>query len=390
MCVNKGFNSISISMVMMIVLLLAAPETFANWGYNMPRGVTPLSHDIYWLHMTIFWICVAIGIVVFSMLAYALVMHRKSRGHQASEFHEHLLLEILWAVIPFLILVAMAVPATIVLFKTHDESNSDITIKVTGYQWKWKYDYLDQGISYFSNLSTPLDQIHNREPKGEYYLREVDKPLVVPIHKKIRFLITANDVIHSWWVAELGIKTDAIPGFIHEAWARIDKPGIYRGQCAELCGVNHAYMPIVVVAVTEEDFAKWIKENMPNKAAAAQAAAALTKKWTKDDLLATGKKIYETTCSVCHQLDGSGLPPTFPAMRGSKIATGPVAEHIKTVLRGRTGTAMQPFGLQLSDQDIAAVITYERNSFGNNDVNKYGNEAGGVVQPADVEALRGK
>jgi cytochrome c oxidase subunit II len=378
------------SIGVMIFLSFLAPKVFANWGYNMPVGVTPISQDMYWLHMTVFWICVAIGVIVFGMLAYALIMHRKSRGHQASDFHEHPVLEIVWAVIPFLILVAMAVPATIVLFRAHDESNSDITIKVTGFQWKWRYEYLDHGISFYSNLSTPQDQIHNREPKGALYLREVDNPLVVPIHKKIRILVTANDVIHSWWVAELGIKTDAIPGFIHETWARIDRPGIYRGQCAELCGVNHAFMPIVVVAVTEEDFAKWIKEHMPNKAAAIQAAAALTKTWTKDELLSAGKQIYETTCSVCHQLDGSGLPPTFPAMRGSKTATGPVAEHISTVLNGRKGTAMQAFGNQLSDQDIAAVITYERNSFGNDDVSKYGKDAGGIVQPATVETSRGK
>ena len=225
---------------------------------NMTTGVTPISRDIYDLHMTIFAIVCVIGVLTFGVLIYSLVKHRKSRGHKPANFHGSTLVEVIWTVIPLLILVAMAIPATLVLMRMSDDSKSELTIKVVGYQWKWKYEYLDQGISYFSNLSTPPDQMANKAPKGKWYLLEVDKPMVVPIHTKIRFLVTSNDVIHSWWVPALGVKRDAIPGFIHEAWAKIDKPGVYRGQCAELCGLNHGFMPIVVVAKTKAGFEKWV------------------------------------------------------------------------------------------------------------------------------------
>lgn len=353
----------------------------ADLQYNMPRGVTPLSHQIHNLHMTIFWICVAIGVVVFGVLLYSLVMHRKSRGYQAAQFHEHPVLEVTWAIIPFIILVAMAVPATTVLMRMEDYRNSEITIKVTGYQWKWKYEYLDQGISFFSNLSTPLDQIQNKVAKNPWYLLEVDHPLVVPVQKKIRLLVTSNDVIHSWWVPELGIKRDAIPGFIHEAWAIIEKPGTYRGQCAELCGVNHGFMPIVIEAKSDADFQQWVASQKPGQPK--QLPAVLSgKNWTKDELMKRGEQAYNTSCSVCHKVDGAGMPPTFPAMKGSKVATGPVSAHIDMVLNGKTGTAMQAFGTQLSDDDLAAIITYERNAWGNN--------TGDVVQPADIAKAKGK
>ena len=246
-------------------------NAFADRQLNMTPGVTPISQDIYRLHMTIFWICVAIGIVVFSVMFYSLYKYRKSRGVKPATFHGNTRIEIFWAVIPFLILVIMSIPATMVLMRMEDSSKADINIKVTGYQWKWQYEYLDEGISFFSNLSTPLDQLNNKVPKGKWYLLEVDNPLVVPIHRKIRFLVTANDVIHSWWVPALGIKRDAIPGFIHEAWARIEKPGIYRGQCTELCGLNHAFMPIVVDARTEADYEKWLADKKASAAAAQQA-----------------------------------------------------------------------------------------------------------------------
>jgi cytochrome c oxidase subunit 2 len=248
------------------VLLLGAMNASAEAklsSFNLSPGVTPISRDIYDLHMTIFWICVAIGVVVFSVMFYSLAMHRKSRGVKPATFKAHVKLEIFWAIVPFIILVIMAIPATKVLMRMDDTTHPDINIKITGYQWKWKYDYLDEGISFFSNLSTPQDQLQNKAPKEEHYLREVDKPIVVPINKKIRFLVTSNDVIHSWWVPQLGIKRDAIPGFIYEAWARIDKPGIYRGQCAELCGIHHAFMPIVVIAVSEQDYQKWVAANAP-------------------------------------------------------------------------------------------------------------------------------
>lgn len=370
---------------------------------NMTPGVTPISQDIYDLHMTIFWICVAIGVVVFSVMFYTLLRHRKSLGYKPATFHENFKIEILWAVVPLLILIVMAVPATKTLIRMADDTEADVNIKVTGYQWKWKYEYLDNGISYFSNLSTPYDQLQNYAPKNPNYLLEVDKPLVIPIHKKIRFLVTSNDVIHSWWVPALGIKRDAIPGFIHEAWARVEKPGIYRGQCAELCGLNHGYMPIVVQAVTEEDYQKWLKANAPkngatamrlpskNNLASASAATLISansseplRTMTKAELLQKGEHVYLSHCAMCHKLNGVGMPPAFPALKGSKIAIGPVAEHINIVLNGKKGTAMQAFGQQLSDSDIAAVISYERNAWGNSSA---GNQAGGLVQPADVAAV---
>lgn len=243
-----------------LTALVSSVIAHADWTVNMTSGVTPVSQGAYQLHMTVFWICVGIGVVVFGVLIYSLIMHRKSRGVQAAHFHEHLTLEIVWAVIPFIILIVMAVPATKLLVRMNDQTKSDVTVKITGYQWRWKYEYLDQGISYFSNLSTPQDQLQNTAAKGQWYLLEVDHPLVLPIHKKIRFLMTSSDVIHSWWVPALGVKRDALPGFINEAWANIDKPGIYRGQCAELCGTNHGFMPVVVVAVTQAEFDKWVQQ----------------------------------------------------------------------------------------------------------------------------------
>lgn len=350
----------------------------AEWGLNMTRGVTPISRQLYDLHMTIFWICVAIALVVFGVLIYALIYHRKSRNITPAAFHEHTSLEIAWAIIPFIILVVMAVPATKVLMKMDDTSKSDVTIKVTGYQWKWQYEYLDQGISFFSNLSTPIKELNNQAKKNRWYLLQVDNVLVVPTDQKIRFLVTSSDVIHSWWVPALGIKRDAIPGFIHEAWARIDKPGIYRGQCAELCGVNHGYMPIVVKAVPEEEFNNWVKVRAT---AEQQRLADADKNLSNDELMQTGKQVYERYCAVCHKADGTGMPPVFPGMKGSSVAVGrPISRHINIILNGVSGTAMQAFGPQLSDKDIAAVITYERNAFGNN--------TGDMVQPPTVKAVR--
>jgi cytochrome c oxidase subunit 2 len=347
--------------------------------YNMPRGVTSISRDIYDLHMAVFWICVAIGVGVFAVMIYSMIMHRKSRGVTPAQFHEHTIVEITWAIIPLLILVAMAIPATTLLMRMENSKEADITVKITGYQWRWRYEYLDEGISYFSNLKTPLEEIQNQKAKQQWYLLDVDHPLVLPTHKKVRFLITANDVIHSWWVPELGIKKDAIPGFIHESWAVIDKPGTYRGQCAELCGTNHAFMPIVVVAMDDKDYAHWLAEQNGKKEA---VAVETEHKWTKDELLAKGETVFKTTCAVCHKADGTGMPPVFPALKGSKVATtGSVKAHIHLVLNGVPGTAMQAFGQQLSDEDLAAAITYVRNAWGNN--------TGDIIQPADVAKERG-
>jgi cytochrome c oxidase subunit 2 len=370
----------------LIAAFAVAPIALADYTLNMPVGVTPISQDIYGLHMTIFWICVAIGVAVFGVMFYSIFMHRKSRGVKPATFHGSLRVEILWTVVPFIILVIMAIPATLVLMRMEDTSKADVNIKITGYQWKWQYQYLDEGVSFFSNLSTPADQIQNKAPKGQWYMLEVDKPLVVPIHKKIRFLVTANDVIHAWWVPDLGIKRDAIPGFIHEAWARIDKPGIYRGQCAELCGMNHAFMPIVVDARTQEDYDKWLQEQKANtKQLAAPVALNKNKTLTLQQLMKQGEEVYNSNCAVCHKSDGSGMPPAFPAIKGSKIAAGSIQDHINIVLKGKN--AMPAWASQLNDAEIAAVITYQRNNWGNAD-SKNGANAGGVVQPADIANAR--
>ncbi len=634
-------------------LCFASYQVYASLDLNMPAGVTPVSREIYNLHMTVLGICVIIGIIVFGTIAYSIIKFRKSKGAVPASFHEHLGLEITWTAIPTLILICIAIPGTLVLINMNDEAKSDVTIKITGFQWKWKYEYLENGISFFSNISTPFDELNGTKPKNPNYLREVDKPLVVPVHKKIRFLITSNDVIHAWWVPELGVKKDAVPGFINETWARINRPGTYRGQCVELCGMNHAFMPIVVVAKSEKGFNDWVTQQggkpipstvapspaqnktpstsssttgtvstsappianktgqpqtptsspsgkteqpastppsggqppqqapvaaaaLPTKPAsenkktpsenatthspavqaaeaAAQAAEAtadaaeavsknspatkaaeaaakaaeataraaeiadsaqptatltpqsatsqptvlapstspapstaataktrapakksLTQttkssgagqaanvgkptqpsstenasaapssssaisgkssavistapavtsatptapvgsapaaatvtlattpaasttpsnaasgaavassaapKKTMAELLQHGKEIFEGTCAACHKPDGTGMPPVYPALKGSKIATGPLPAHLNRVLNGKPGTAMQAFRDQFSDDDLAAVITYERNSFGNN--------TGDAVQPSQIEAAK--
>ncbi len=362
------------------VFLSWSGHALADWQLNMPRGVTPISHEIYQLHMTVFWICVGIGTVVFGVLIYSLIMHRKSRGAVAADFHEHPVLEIVWAVIPFVILVIMAIPATRVLMMMEDTSEAAITIKVIGYQWKWEYEYLEDNVRFYSNLSTPIEQIHNHQTKNPWYLLEVDKPVVVPVNKKIRFLVTANDVIHSWWVPQLGIKRDGIPGFIHESWALIEEEGTYRGQCAELCGVNHGYMPIVVKAVSEEAYEAWLEEQ---RSAEKARAASSNREWAFDELMELGEEIYKTKCSVCHKLDGTGMPPVFPALKASSICVGKdINAHIRLVLNGVPGSAMLSFAKELTDAELAAVVTYERNAFGN--------KSGDTVQPSAVKALKPK
>lgn len=494
-------------------LLSASCEMGYPLEFNLPQGVTTVSRDIYGLHMTVLWVCVIIGIIVFGSIIYSIIYHRKSKGAKAAHFHEHLWLEITWTLVPFFILVGLAIPGTRVLINMNDEAKPDLTIKITGYQWKWKYEYLDKGVSFFSNLSTPFDEMSGIKPKNPNYLREVDHPLVVPIHKKIRFLVTSNDVIHAWWVPELGVKRDAVPGFINETWARVNRPGTYRGQCAELCGINHALMPIVVSALSEQGFENWLNEQktatqlttvasatpaaatapttqappltqaqptpltsgevaveaaeaaaegakataeaaeaisktspVTKAAEAAASGAAATAKAVKDavekfegttitqptlttttkppiqktqpgtpkspttpttptapstpttpststptaaaptatpkkslaDLMKQGEQVFLGTCAVCHQSTGEGLPPTYPALKGSKIVTGPLPTHLDRVLNGKPGTAMQAFRDQFSVDDLAAVITYERNAWGNN--------TGDAVQPDQVKA----
>jgi cytochrome c oxidase subunit 2 len=358
-------------------LLLWSAAVPAAYELNMTPGVTPISRQVYDLHMLIFWICVWIGIGVFGVMFYSIYHHRKSRGAVAAQFHESTTVEIIWTVVPMLILIGMAIPATRTLIAMEDSSNPDVTITVTGYQWKWKYDYLNEGISFFSSLSTPREQIANVSPKDEHYLLEVDNPVVVPVGKKVRILTTASDVIHSWWVPSLGFKRDAIPGFINSSWAVIEKPGVYRGQCAELCGKDHGFMPIVVVAKTEADYQKWVVDM---KSAQAAAVVSADREWSKAELIAKGEEVYKTTCAACHQANGKGVPGAFPALAGSAIATGPADGHVNLVMHGKQGTAMQGFANQLSDTDIAAVVTYERNSWGNN--------KGDLVQPMAIKALR--
>ena len=349
----------------------------AAWTTNMAPGATEVSHAVFDLHMTIFWICVVIGIVVFGAMFWSMILHRRSTGQVAAKFHESTTVEILWTVVPLLILVAMAIPATKTLINIYDSSESDIDIQVTGYQWKWHYKYLGQDVEFFSNLATPAEQIHNQATKGEHYLLEVDQPLVLPVGAKVRFLVTAADVIHSWWVPAFAVKRDAIPGFVNEAWTRVEKPGIYRGQCAELCGKDHGFMPIVVEVKSKTDYDTWLGER---KEEAAKLKELTSKEWTLDELVARGDKVYHTTCVACHQAEGQGLPPMFPALKGSKIATGPAKDHLSIVYHGKPGTAMAAFGKQLSEVDIAAVVTYERNAWGNN--------KGDMVTPKDVLALK--
>lgn len=353
----------------------------AEYALNMTTGVTDTSQGVYDIHMTIFWICVAIGVVVFGAMIYSIINHRKSKGVVPAQFHESTTMEIIWTIIPIVILVSMAIPATKTLLAMEDTSDADLSIKVTGIQWKWKYDYMDEGISFISSLHP--DHNKARELKSganpaelDHYLREVDNPLVIPVGKKIRFLITGNDVIHSWWVPDLGWKKDAIPGFINEAWTKVDKPGVYRGKCAELCGKDHGFMPIVVVAKSEADYATWVAEQ---KAAAGAAAASADREWTKEELVKRGAEVYATNCAACHQPTGMGIPGAFPALAGSAIATGPAEGHVDIVMNGKPGTAMAAYKNLLNDADLAAVITYERNSWGND---------AGIVQPAAVKAAR--
>ena len=349
--------------------------------YNLQSPVTPIAAQIFDLHTYIMWICVVIFVGVFAVMFYSIFAHRKSKGHQAAQFHENTVVEVIWTVIPFLILLFMAFPATKTILAMKDASAPDMTVKVTGYQWKWSYDYLDDGFGFYSNLTTPYVQIHGQEPKGEHYLLEVDNPMVVPVGKKVRVLITANDVIHSWSVPAFGIKQDAIPGFVRDAWLKADQPGIYRGQCSELCGKEHGFMPIVVEVKSTDDYAKWLAEH---KKSASAGTDDPNRAWDQKELIARGEKVFGANCAACHQANGKGVPGAFPALDGSKVVTGPKDAQIKTVLNGvvKNGqpTAMVAWKNTLSDTDIAAVITYTRNS--------WSNHTGEAIQPAEVKAAR--
>lgn len=350
---------------------------------NMTQGATAVSQRVYDLHMTIFYICCAIGVIVFGAMFWSIVRHRKSRGVEPAQFHESTKIELIWTAIPVLILIGMAVPATSTLLEMEDASAADITIQVTGSQWKWHYKYLEYPVEFYSLLATSKDQISGKVAKRDNYLLEVDKPLVIPAGRKVRFLTTSDDVIHSWWVPAFAVKKDANPGFINESWTLVDQPGVYRGQCAELCGKDHGFMPVVVVVKPAAEFDEWIQAEASKQQALKAEQEALAKlEMTMPDAMALGEKIYRGYCAACHQPTGTGLPGVFPALKGSAIATEQQRrhDHINIVLNGKSGTAMQAFGKQLSVQEIAAVITYERNAWDNN--------TGDLVQASDVQSVK--
>jgi cytochrome c oxidase subunit II len=375
---------------MALTSLMAIPaiaETAAKadqYRLNMTKGVTDISADVYDLHMLMFIICVVIAIGVFGVMFWSILFHRKSRGVKPAHFHESLKVEIAWTVVPFIILIFMAVPAATTLIAMEDASEPDLTIIVTGSQWKWHYKYMDDGVEYYSKLATLPDEIKGKLEKGENYLLEVDRPLVIPINKKVRFLVTSDDVIHSWWVPDFAVKQDANPGFINDAWAIVNEPGVYRGQCTELCGKDHGFMPVVVIAKEEGAYNEWLSEQKAVIAAAkAEEQRLLAMNMTMEEAMATGEKVYLANCAACHMPNGQGLPGVFPALKGSKIATKDEPRHIEILLNGVAGSAMQSYAKQLSMPDIAAVITYERNAWGNN--------TGDLVQAKDINAaMNGK
>jgi len=367
----KKFMLAAVSAIALALPLLAGAETNQ---VNMSVGATEIGAEIYGLHMLILIICVVIGLAVFAVMFYSIIYHRKSRGYKPATFHESTKVEIAWTVVPFLILIAMAVPATSTLLEVYNSDDAEIDILITGYQWKWKYEYLDENgenIAFFSNLATPQNEIYNAQEKNPNYLLEVDEPIVIPVDTKVRFLVTGNDVIHSWWVPEIAVKKDAIPGFINEAWTKVTKEGIYRGQCTELCGAYHGFMPIVVHAVSRAEYDMWVAA----KRADADAQAAMSaQELGLNELMAKGEAVYNGQCLACHGANGEG--GVGKPIAGSAIALGDIGQHLDVGIRGVAGTAMQAFGGQLSDVDMAAVLTYQRNAFGNN--------TGDIIQPADV------
>ena len=367
--INKGLAA--------IFLIIFSSQSFAAWNdLNMTQGVTAISKEVFGLHMLIFWICVAIGIVVFGVMFYSMFAFTKKKNPNPSTFHENTKVELAWTIVPFLILVLMAVPASNTLTKIYDDTEGDINIQVIGYQWKWEYRYLEDNIGFFSNLTTDLDEIYGRTPKGEHYLEEVDEPVVIPVGKKIRFLITANDVIHSWWMPDFAIKQDAIPGFINTAWTIVDKPGTYRGKCTELCGRSHGFMPVVVKVVPQEEYDLWIASK---KEEALRMAELTEKNWTAEELVQRGEGIYQKNCVACHQPNGAGITGIFPALAGSDIVLNNKSRHLEILMEGVQGAAMASYAKQLSEVDMAAVITYTRRSWGNAEKGD-----GEIIVPKDI------
>ena len=372
----RGTRTVVSALAGLAALAASGAAHAIAWYFQSPAS--QMAQDIDTLHQYVMWLIIVIFIGVFGFMFWACYAHRKSVGHKAEQFHENTTVEILWTVIPAIILIAIAWPVTKVVIAQKDTSAPDITVKVTGYQWKWGYDYLKgegEGISFVSTMSTPRDQIENKAPKGENYLLEVDNEVVVPVGKKVRVITTAADVVHAWWVPAFGAKQDAIPGFLRDMWFRADKLGTFRSQCVELCGKEHAFMPIVVRVVSAEDYSKWVGEQKKLMAASADDPS---KVWNAPELAQRGEKVYAANCVACHQPAGQGAPPAFPPLAGSKLVNGAKEGQIDIVLNGKPNTAMASFR-QLSDTDLAAVITFTRNSWGNK---------AGEVQPAEVKARR--
>jgi cytochrome c oxidase subunit 2 len=365
----------------------------ADYKWNFPEPVTPIARDTLHIHNEFMLIITLLFVVVFAVMIYSMVKHRKSVGHEPAKFTGPTgRIQWFWAAVPFAILlfidfVLMGIPAVHAIIDMEDtKTKADMVLKVTGMQWKWQYEYPEAGVKFISTLATPREQIENKEAKGDNYLLEVDNPVYLPVGKKVRVLLTSTDVIHTWWVPQFGVKRDAIPGFLRETWVKIEKPGIYRGQCAELCGKDHGFMPVVVHAVSEPEYLAWLDKKKAEQAAAAGGA---DRAWSKDELLAKGQDVYGKVCAACHQPDGQGLPPAFPALSGSKLVNGPLLSptgkvipdsHVDRVMHGKAGTAMQAFQSTLSDVELAAVITYERNALGNS--------VGDMIQPAQIKSLR--
>jgi len=378
MKVSKLISALTALSTGLLALSASGSAHAIAWYFQTPAS--KMAAEIDWLHQVVMWIILVIFVGVFGFMFYACYAHRRSIGHKAAQFHENTTVELLWTVIPALILIMIAWPVTKTVIAQKDTSAPDLTIKVTGYQWKWGYDYLKgegEGISFVSTLATPREQIEGKEPKGEHYLLEVDNEVVVPVGKKVRIIATAADVIHAWWIPALGAKQDAIPGFLRDIWFRAENTGTFRGQCVELCGKEHGFMPIVVRVVSSDDYSKWVGEK---KKALAAAADDPNKQWDVKELIARGEKVYAGICVACHQASGQGSPALkAPALAGNKFVVGAEQGPIDTVLNGRPNTAMQAFKQQLSDTEIAAVITYARNTWGNK---------GSDVQPAEVKARR--
>jgi cytochrome c oxidase subunit 2 len=360
-----------------IIMAFLPTMATAEWNLNFTPSVTLLGEEIHAIHNLVMWIIVGISIVVFGAMFWSILKHRKSVGHKASNFHENTTIEIIWTVIPVVILIAMAFPATRLLLATRDSSASDMTIKATGYQWRWGYEYLDEGLKFYSTLATPRDQIDGGAEKEETYLLEVDNKVVVPVGKKVRILTTSNDVIHAWSVPGLAVKQDAIPGFIRDIAFKAETIGTYRGQCYELCGKEHGFMPIVVEVVSEEDYQTWMQAKLAESGAPSFDP---DKEYAVAELVAAGEQVYNANCIACHQEGGLGMPPTFPAIKGGKIATGSMEGHLDIILNGSDKNPMMAaWGPILSDYDIAAVIAYQRNEI---------NSSGDIIQPSEISAAR--